>query len=169
MLATVRDYALGLLRDSGEAFEVGRRHAAFYLASAEQPEREHANLQAAMQWAMHAEPSLLERSVAQQLQVCVPQERPAGAIECPQMVLVNGCLEEFTPREREVIDLAVRGWSNRQIANQLVIYERTAEGHIHNILGKLQLESRSQLAAWGVRAGLVPTEGPLPTAAALRG
>jgi non-specific serine/threonine protein kinase len=78
-------------------------------------------------------------------------------------VVVNGFLEEFTRREREVIELAVRGWSNRQIANELVISERTAEGHIHNILGKLQLDSRSQLVAWGARLGLVMTDNDAPT------
>ena len=72
-------------------------------------------------------------------------------------------LEEFTRREREVIELAVRGWSNRQIATELVISERTAEGHIHNILGKLQLDSRAQLVAWGARLGLVMAEKDLPS------
>jgi predicted ATPase/DNA-binding CsgD family transcriptional regulator len=96
------------------------------------------------------------------IQLCLEQETLARASDCPEEVMVNGFLEEFTRREREVIELAVRGWSNRQIANELVISERTAEGHIHNILGKLQLDSRAQLVAWGARLGLVMTEKDLP-------
>jgi predicted ATPase/DNA-binding CsgD family transcriptional regulator len=105
-------------------------------------------------------------SLEQALELCREDEPSARSIDVPQVVLVNGCLEELTRREREVIELAVRGWSNRQIANELVISERTAEGHIHNILGKLQLESRSQLAAWGVRAGLIKTDEPTPSGSA---
>ena len=97
------------------------------------------------------------------IQLCVEQETLARASDCPGEVVVNGFLEEFTRREREVIELAVRGWSNRQIANELVISERTAEGHIHNILGKLQLDSRSQLVAWGARLGMVMTDNDAPT------
>jgi predicted ATPase/DNA-binding CsgD family transcriptional regulator len=105
----------------------------------------------------------LGRSMAldQAIQLCLEDETLVRASDCPAQVVVNGCLEEFTRREREVIELAVRGWSNRQIANELVISERTAEGHIHNILSKLQLDSRSQLAAWGARLGLVMSEAEL--------
>jgi non-specific serine/threonine protein kinase len=71
-------------------------------------------------------------------------------------------LEELTTREREVVALLARGLSNRQIAATLVVSERTAEGHVHNILSKLQLDSRTQLASWGVRMGLVGVEAPAP-------
>ena len=95
------------------------------------------------------------------IQLCLEQESSARSGQCPEKVMVNGCVEELTRREREIIDLAVRGWTNRQIAAELGISERTAEGHIHNILGKLQLDSRAQLVAWGARLGLVVTEdGP---------
>ena len=106
----------------------------------------------------------LGRSMAldEAIQLCLEDETLVRASDCPAEVVVNGCLEEFTRREREVIELAIRGWSNRQIANELVISERTAEGHIHNILSKLQLDSRSQLAAWGARLGLVLGEADLP-------
>jgi DNA-binding NarL/FixJ family response regulator len=96
------------------------------------------------------------------VQLSVQEEGAPVTLACPQVVRVNGCLEEFTRREREVIQLAMHGWSNRQIAGQLVISERTAEGHIHNILSKLQLDSRAQLAAWGVRAGVVRVDEPNP-------
>jgi non-specific serine/threonine protein kinase len=60
----------------------------------------------------------------------------------------------LTPREREVAALVVEGLSNRQIAARLVVSERTADVHVSNILRKLDLSSRAQLAAWAVRAGL---------------
>ena len=98
------------------------------------------------------------------IQLCLEQQTLARASDLPLgEIVVNGVLEEFTRREREVIELAVRGWSNRQIATELVISERTAEGHIHNILGKLQLDSRAQLVAWGARLGLVMAEKDLPS------
>jgi DNA-binding NarL/FixJ family response regulator len=58
---------------------------------------------------------------------------------------------ELTPREQEVVRLIVRGSSNRQIAETLVITERTAETHVRNIREKLGFNSRAQIAAWGVQ------------------
>ena len=54
----------------------------------------------------------------------------------------------LTPREREVAELVAAGFSNRRIADELVIAEATAERHVSNIFGKLGLGSRSQLAVW---------------------
>jgi DNA-binding NarL/FixJ family response regulator len=46
------------------------------------------------------------------------------------------------------------GKSNREIATALVVSERTVEYHVGNILGKLGLSSRSQVAVWAVEHGL---------------
>jgi non-specific serine/threonine protein kinase len=54
----------------------------------------------------------------------------------------------LTPREREVAELVARGLTNKQIAARLFITRRTAEGHLANILVKLGLTSRTQLAVW---------------------
>ena len=43
---------------------------------------------------------------------------------------------------------------NREIADQLVLSERTIETHVHNLLPKLGLKNRTQVAAWAVRSGL---------------
>jgi len=56
----------------------------------------------------------------------------------------------LTPRELQVATLVARGLTNRQIAAELVVSERTADVHVSNILGKLQLTSRAQIAAWVV-------------------
>jgi predicted ATPase/DNA-binding CsgD family transcriptional regulator len=54
----------------------------------------------------------------------------------------------LTSREKEVAGLLAQGLSNKAIAQSLVIAQRTAEGHVANILVKLGLTSRSQVAAW---------------------
>jgi DNA-binding CsgD family transcriptional regulator len=56
----------------------------------------------------------------------------------------------LTEREREVAALVARGLSNRQIADELVFTKHTADKHIGNILGKLDLASRAQLAVWWI-------------------
>jgi len=66
--------------------------------------------------------------------------------------------DELTSREREVAILVTQGLTNRQIADVLVTAERTADTHVGNILGKLGLATRAQLAAWAVTVGLLPRE-----------
>ena len=46
--------------------------------------------------------------------------------------------------------LVAQGWSNRQIADELVITERSAESHVERIRGRLGFRSRAQIAAWYV-------------------
>jgi DNA-binding CsgD family transcriptional regulator len=54
----------------------------------------------------------------------------------------------LTAREREVARFVREGLSNREIAERLVISERTAEGHVQHIMDKLGFRSRAQIAAW---------------------
>jgi DNA-binding NarL/FixJ family response regulator len=61
---------------------------------------------------------------------------------------------ELTTRELEILRLLGAGKSNKQIAADLQISERTARTHVSNILGKLDLSSRTQAALWAVRQGL---------------
>ncbi len=60
----------------------------------------------------------------------------------------------LTAREREVAVLVAQGKSNREIANELVLGERTVETHVGNILSKLGFGSRAHVAAWAVESGL---------------
>ena len=55
---------------------------------------------------------------------------------------------DLTRREREVARLIAEGKSNHEIADALVIAERTVEGHVSNILSKLGFRSRAQIAVW---------------------
>jgi DNA-binding NarL/FixJ family response regulator len=64
-------------------------------------------------------------------------------------------LAALTAREREILALVAAGMSNKEIAAELVISERTARTHVSNVLGKLNLTSRTQAALVAVREGLV--------------
>ena len=57
----------------------------------------------------------------------------------------------LTHREREVASRIARGLSNRQIAAELVIAVSTTERHVANILNKLDMRSRTQVATWVTR------------------
>jgi LuxR family maltose regulon positive regulatory protein len=65
-----------------------------------------------------------------------PAQNPQGEIP-----------EPLTSRELEVLQLLARGCSNLQIAENLVLAEGTVKYHVHNLLGKLQVESRTQAIA----------------------
>jgi DNA-binding NarL/FixJ family response regulator len=67
----------------------------------------------------------------------------------------DGPEAELTTRELEILRLLGAGKSNKEIAADLQISERTARTHVSNILGKLDLTSRTQAALWAVRQGLV--------------
>lgn len=62
--------------------------------------------------------------------------------------------EALTQRELEILRLIAQGLENREIAGQLVISEATVRTHVSNILGKLQLASRTQAALFALREGL---------------
>ena len=64
-------------------------------------------------------------------------------------------VEPLTERELEVLALVGRGRSNKEIATDLGITERTARTHVSNILGKLGLSSRTQAALYAVEHRLV--------------
>jgi predicted ATPase/DNA-binding CsgD family transcriptional regulator len=69
----------------------------------------------------------------------------------------NDAPDSLTRREQEVMPLLARGLTNRQIADELMISERTAETHVCTILKKLGFTRRAQLTAWAVRHDLQPS------------
>ncbi len=69
----------------------------------------------------------------------------------------NDTAPVLTRRETEVAELVAQGLSNRAIADQLVVSQRTAETHIENILVKLGFSARSQIAAWFIECQNEPT------------
>jgi DNA-binding NarL/FixJ family response regulator len=70
------------------------------------------------------------------------------ASRTPEQTSATAHPSALTRREREVAKLVARGLTNRQIAEELVLSERTVENHVSNILKKLKLSSRSEVAAW---------------------
>jgi DNA-binding NarL/FixJ family response regulator len=66
-----------------------------------------------------------------------------------------GGSQVLTSRERDVLALLIEGRTNRQIANQLYISEKTVSVHVSNILAKLEVGSRTEAAALARREGLL--------------
>jgi len=64
--------------------------------------------------------------------------------------------EELTEREREVLALVARGYTNKRIAETLSMKEKTARNHVSHILVKLGLARRSEAAAYAVEYRLIP-------------
>ncbi|NLF11989.1 MAG: response regulator transcription factor [Anaerolineaceae bacterium] len=80
--------------------------------------------------------------------VAAREGSPAGQPAAP--------LEELTGRELEVLRLIAEGLNNREIAERLVISDKTVKTHVSSILGKLHLEDRTQAAIYALRHGLAP-------------
>ena len=57
----------------------------------------------------------------------------------------------LTPREIEVLRVLATGATNRAIANELFLSERTVARHVSNIFAKLQVSSRSAATAWALQ------------------
>jgi DNA-binding NarL/FixJ family response regulator len=91
---------------------------------------------------VHSGGSLLQPIVASKLLQRVSQEP-----EPP--------FEPLTPREDEVLELLAQGLQNKEIAQKLVISERTVKFHVSAILGKLAAGNRTEAVAIAVQRGLI--------------
>ena len=76
--------------------------------------------------------------------------RPAGT---------GGAVDDLTSREREVFDLLVRGLSNAEICDSLVISDATVKTHVARILAKLGVRDRVQVVIHAYESGLVTPGG----------
>ncbi len=96
--------------------------------------------------ALLGEDSELTREMANRLlhRFRQDEEEPAGMVP-----------EVLTPREREIVMYVGAGKTNREISEALIIAENTVKNHLKNILDKLQLTNRVQLAAYAVRHHLI--------------
>jgi two-component system, NarL family, response regulator DevR len=70
--------------------------------------------------------------------------------------IASGADNDLTEREREVLALVARGYTNKQIAEALYVSEKTARNHVSHILEKLGLSRRSEAAAFAVEHKIVP-------------
>lgn len=64
-------------------------------------------------------------------------------------------MDQLTPREREVLRQIARGYSYKQVARRLSISVKTVETHVSNVLRKLQLSNRHELARWATNRRIV--------------
>jgi DNA-binding NarL/FixJ family response regulator len=112
--------------------------AAGYLLKDAEADEVAAAIRAARRGEVHLDPA-----IARQL---------TRALVTPRAQTVNA----LTDREREILVLVAQGLSNQQIADVLVISERTARTHVSNILSKLGVASRTQAALRAIREGIAP-------------
>jgi DNA-binding NarL/FixJ family response regulator len=68
---------------------------------------------------------------------------------------LKGTMSQLTTREKDVLDLLVRGLSNKQIGSVLLISRKTVEKHVAAIFLKLEVHSRTEAAVFAVRQGLL--------------
>jgi DNA-binding CsgD family transcriptional regulator/tetratricopeptide (TPR) repeat protein len=78
---------------------------------------------------------------------------PQAATLTPRQALKRA-FDGLTDRELDVARLVARGYTNRQIADALVLSERTVSTHIGNIYGKLGFTARAQLIAWAIEKSI---------------
>ena len=73
-------------------------------------------------------------------------------------------IARFTPREREVFELVIRGNTNKQVANVLGATERTIKAHRHRVMEKMKVQSLAELVSFAERAGILKDmSGSRPT------
>ena len=119
------------------ALEAG---AAGYLLKNSQP----AELARAVR-AAHAGEAIIDPTVAARLVYALSHRPPAA----------GNALEQLTTRERDVLALIAQGRSNKRIAFELGISEKTVKTHVGHVLAKLGVTDRTQAAVLAVQAGLV--------------
>jgi DNA-binding NarL/FixJ family response regulator len=127
-----RAIVLSSFVDDDKLFPAVRAGAAGYLLKDVQP----AELVAAIR-TVHGGGALLHPSVAARL-------------------MDELAADPLTPREREVLVLIGRGMSNKLIARELGIAEKTVKAHVSAVLAKLGVADRTQAALYAVREGLAP-------------
>jgi len=122
-----------------EAFRAG---ASGFLLKDVPPERLVAGIRA-----VASGEALLAPSVTRRLIETFVQRQPARAL--PRSI------EDLTTREREVLELMARGFSNAEIAEKFVVSETTVKTHVSRVLDKLELRDRVQAVVFAYECGLL--------------
>ena len=126
--------------ESEQVFQAVKAGALGYLLKDATPQE----LLQAIRDVHRGEPSMdpsIARKLMQEIQRPAPSDRPPTE-------------EPLTEREAEVLGLVAKGLSNQEIAETLVISERTVRTHVSNILSKLHLANRTQATLFALREGL---------------
>jgi DNA-binding NarL/FixJ family response regulator len=123
------------------------------LSPADQPELErhlataHATLDAASWEAAWADGRAMTPEQAAEYALSEVRAAPPAA-PSPERPPAGEPTGKLSRREEEVAEMLAQGRTNRQIAKELVLSERTVDKHVSNILKKLKLSSRAEVAAW---------------------
>ena len=86
---------------------------------------------------------------------CTRWWRRGCCATCAARAMMKAFYADLTERELDVLKLIAKGLSNSQIADELVISENTVKGHVSNILSKLHLADRTQVAVYAWQKGIV--------------
>jgi two-component system, NarL family, response regulator LiaR len=138
-LPEVRVIVLTSFADDEQLLPAVQAGAAGYLLKNAQPQELARAIRAA-----HAGEALLDPQIAARLLESIA--RSAG----------DAPADPLTRRESEVLQLIARGLSNKRIARELGIAEKTVKTHVGHLLAKLGVSDRTQAALHAVRAGLAP-------------
>ena len=141
--ADIKVIVLTSFTDDDKVFPAIKAGAAGYLLKNVAP----ADLVASIRDAHHGE-TQLHPDIARKLMEGVAKGSPAA----------ESLPEELTGRELEVLRLIAQGKNNRVIAEELVISQKTVKTHVSSILGKLDLEDRTQAAIYALKSGLAGGE-----------
>src|SRR5688572_8416935 len=137
--------------DAESVFAGMRAGARGYVLKEAEPEELGRAIEAAARGEVMLAPKIAEKLLAQ-----FERDGREGSRTPPELPY-----EALTQREREVLQLAADGLSNKEIAARLAISEKTAKNHTANIFSKLQVNDRTQAVVLALRRGLVtlPAEG----------
>ncbi len=134
--------ALTIHEDEQYFFEMLQAGASGYVPKRAAPEDLVAAIRAAFAGQIYLYPSLAKALVSDYLGRSRSDPAAAGQIA-------------LTSREEEVLELLAEGLSNDEIADRLVISRHTVARHRENLMGKLNLHSRSELVKYAIRKGLI--------------
>ncbi len=91
---------------------------------------------------------LLELAIKENIYPKIAQlSLDAFGVNTPRTISIPDSNQSLTPREVETLQLLMTGATNREIAEQLTITQRTAKAHVSNILNKLQVSTRTEAVA----------------------
>ena len=71
-------------------------------------------------------------------------------------------LSSLTPRELEILELVVAGYTNKAIAAEIFISEKTVEFHLDNIYTKIGVRTRLMAGVWALQHGLLTESREIP-------
>jgi DNA-binding NarL/FixJ family response regulator len=72
-------------------------------------------------------------------------------------------LSDLTPRELQILQLVLAGWTNKAIAAEIYVCEKTVEFHLDKIYTKVGVRTRNLASVWAIRQGLETETQQIPS------